>query len=44
MAENDNETNSVELAAELTMAWLSNPNTKVDAENVAGVLHQMHRR
>lgn len=43
MAENDIEANSVELAAELTMAWLSNPNTKVDVGEVAGVLLQMHR-
>ena len=42
MPENDSETSSVELAAELTMAWLSNPNTKVDAAEVAGVLRQMH--
>ena len=43
MAENNAETSSVELAAELTMAWLSNPNTKVDAGEVAGVLRQMHQ-
>ena len=43
MAENDTDTSSVELAAELTMAWLSNPNTKVDAAEVAGVLRQMHQ-
>ena len=42
MAENDTDNSSVELAAELTMAWLSNPNTKVDAGDVAGVLRQMH--
>ena len=43
MAETDTDTSSVELAAELTMAWLSNPNTKVDAAEVAGVLRQMHQ-
>ena len=43
MAETDTDTSSVELAAELTMAWLSNPNTKVDATEVAGVLRQMHQ-
>ena len=43
MAEIDTETNSVELAAELTMAWLSNPNTNVAAGDVAGVLRQMHQ-
>ena len=43
MPENDTDPSSVELAAELTMAWLSNPNTKVDAAEVAGVLRQMHQ-
>ena len=43
MAEDDTDTSSVELAAELTMAWLSNPNTKVEAGDVAGVLRQMHQ-
>ena len=43
MAETDTDTSSVELAAELTMAWLSNPNTKVDATEVASVLRQMHQ-
>lgn len=42
MDETNTETSSTELAAELTMAWLSNPNTKVDAGEVAGVLRQMH--
>lgn len=42
MADSDTETSSVELAAELTMAWLSNPNTKVEAGEVAQVLRQMH--
>lgn len=42
MADSNTETSSTELAAELTMAWLSNPNTKVDAGQVAGVLRQMH--
>ena len=42
MADNDTETSSIELAAELTMAWLSNPNTKVEAGEVAQVLRQMH--
>lgn len=43
MAENDGDTSTVELAAELTMAWLSNPNTKAEAGDVAGVLRQMHQ-
>lgn len=42
MAEIDTDTSSVELAAELTMAWLANPNTKAEAGDVAGVLRQMH--
>ncbi|QGN55523.1 MucR family transcriptional regulator [Novosphingobium sp. Gsoil 351] len=42
MDETSTATSSTELAAELTMAWLSNPNTKVDAGEVAGVLRQMH--
>ena len=42
MAEDDAEMGSVELAAELTMAWLSNPNTTAEAGDVAGVLRQMH--
>lgn len=35
-------TNAVELATELTIAWLSNPNTRVDAEAVPGFLQRMH--
>jgi predicted transcriptional regulator len=33
---------SVELATELTMAWLSNPNTRTTAEDVPAVLRAMH--
>jgi predicted transcriptional regulator len=43
MPETETETNPIELAAELTMAWLSNPNTRVDAAEVSGVLRQMHQ-
>jgi len=32
----------VELAAELVMAWLSNPNTRVDADDVPAALKAMH--
>lgn len=39
----DNDMGSIELAAELTMAWLSNPNNKADADEVAGILRRMHR-
>jgi predicted transcriptional regulator len=42
MAEGDTETSSLKLATDLTVAWLSNPNTKVQADNVATVLRQMH--
>jgi predicted transcriptional regulator len=34
--------NSLELATELTIAWLANPNTSVAADEVAGVLAKMH--
>lgn len=33
---------AVELAADLTMAWLSNPNTRADAADVPGFLKLMH--
>jgi len=42
MAEANTDTNSIELATELTIAWLSNPNTKAEAGDVASVLRQMH--
>ncbi|MBY8823200.1 MucR family transcriptional regulator [Sphingomonas colocasiae] len=34
--------NPVELAADLTMAWLSNPNTRASAEDVPSFLKTMH--
>jgi len=34
--------NAVELAAELTIAWLSNSNTRVAADDVPGFLQSMH--
>lgn len=34
--------NPLELATELTIAWLSNPNTTVTADEVSGVLAKMH--
>lgn len=34
--------NSLELATELTIAWLSNPNTSVSADEVSEVLAKMH--
>lgn len=34
--------NTVELATELTIAWLSNPNTRASAEEVPSFLRAMH--
>jgi len=34
--------NAVELAADLTMAWLANPNTRASAEDVPAFLKSMH--
>lgn len=34
--------NPVELATELTIAWLSNPNTRTNADDVPAFLAQMH--
>lgn len=42
MTEETSQTHSLELATELTMAWLSNPNTSVSADEVSGVLAKMH--
>lgn len=42
MAENNGDLNAVELATELTIAWLSNANTRASAEEVPGFLRQMH--
>ncbi|WP_174292287.1 MucR family transcriptional regulator [Sphingomonas bacterium] len=36
------EYNSVELATELTIAWLGNPNTRTSADDVPGFLKSMH--
>ena len=36
------ETNTVELATELTIAWLSNPNTRPSADDVPAFLKSMH--
>jgi predicted transcriptional regulator len=35
-------TNPVELATELTIAWLSNPNTRTNANDVPSFLRSMH--
>ena len=34
--------NAVELATDLTVAWLSNPNNRVSADDVPGFLEKMH--
>ena len=36
------DTNLLELATELTIAWLSNPNTRASAEEVPSFLEKMH--
>ncbi len=38
----DETTNTVELATELTMAWLSNPNTRTSAEDVPAFLKSIY--
>lgn len=42
MPENTAESNALELATELTIAWLSNPNTRTSAEEVPAFLQRMH--
>lgn len=42
MSEDLIETNVVELATELTIAWLSNPNTRANANEVPDFLRAMH--
>ena len=37
-----NEPNTVELATELTIAWLSNPNTRAGVDEVPAFLQKMH--
>lgn len=36
------QTNTVELATELTIAWLGNPNTRTSADDVPAFLRSMH--
>jgi predicted transcriptional regulator len=38
----NDEINAVELAAELTAAWLANPNTRTNADDVPAFLKSMH--
>lgn len=42
MAEDTTDLNAVELATELTIAWLGNPNTRTSAEDVPAFLGKMH--
>lgn len=42
MADETNDNNFLELATELTIAWLSNPNTRTTAEEVPLFLQTMH--
>jgi predicted transcriptional regulator len=42
MTEDNTDINAVELATELTIAWLGNPNTRTTAEDVPAFLGKMH--
>ncbi|MBV1686408.1 MucR family transcriptional regulator [Novosphingobium sp. G106] len=42
MADETTDSSLLELATELTMAWLSNPNTRASAEEVPAFLQSMH--
>ena len=42
MADETSEVNLLELATELTIAWLSNPNTSVPADELPAVLQKIH--
>lgn len=42
MADDTTDLNAVELATELTIAWLGNPNTRTSAEEVPAFLGKMH--
>jgi predicted transcriptional regulator len=42
MTEETTDQSAVELATELTIAWLGNPNTRTSAEEVPGFLGKMH--
>ncbi|MET4596094.1 MULTISPECIES: hypothetical protein [unclassified Sphingomonas] len=41
MSEHTGEFNTIELAMKLTVAWLSNPNTRVSAAEVTAFLNTM---
>ena len=42
MSDDNNDASPVELATELTIAWLSNPNTRAAADDVPAFLAKMH--
>jgi predicted transcriptional regulator len=42
MTDDTSQINAVELATELTIAWLGNPNTRTTAEDVPAFLGKMH--
>ncbi len=42
MVDDTTDNNAVELATELTIAWLGNPNTRTSAEDVPAFLGKMH--
>jgi len=42
MADEATDINAVELATELTIAWLGNPNTRISADEVPAFLGKMH--
>ena len=42
MTDETTDLNAVELATELTIAWLGNPNTRTSAEEVPAFLGKMH--
>ena len=43
MADDTTDHDPIELATELTIAWLSNPNTSASADEVPGFLQKIHR-
>lgn len=42
MADENNSSNTIELATELTIAWLNNPNNRASADEVPAFLQRMH--
>lgn len=43
MADEDNNLNTIELATELTIAWLNNANNRASADEVPAFLQRMHQ-